>query len=487
MAVAAACAQPGFPPGGPPDPDPPLLTRIRPDTNAVNVRARSVSFQFDEVVTERPQGSQGGLAGVFLISPSDGEPSVSWRRTRVDVRPRGGFRPNTTYTIRLLPGMTDLDGNVDSSGAEIVFSTGPTIDSGSISGTVFDWPGNKSAPRALIEAIQLPDSTRFVTTADSLGFYTIGHLPSGRFLLRGVIDQNRNRGLDSRELFDSVTVELRDTLRRELYAFVHDTLGPGIAQLEVRDSVTLRVGFDHPLDTALQVTPANFTLKAADSSVIAIASVITERELEKRAADSARVKAIEDSVRNAARADSIRRADSARVNTRITRPGGRRPRADTTAVARDTTPKVEPPTPTIAIPSDEVIITLEEPLPPAASFKLRVEKLRSLLGYERESERNFRTPRPTVDSTLADSAALRDSAAVRPDSARRDTTQRDTTARDPVRRDTVGRDTVRRDTTDTLRRRGGRASSDAVDRAVALLALRRGDPARGASRPRGAR
>jgi hypothetical protein len=33
-------------------------------------------------------------------------------------------------------------------------------------------------------------------------------MPTGRFLLRGYVDLNRNNALDERELFDSVTVNL---------------------------------------------------------------------------------------------------------------------------------------------------------------------------------------------------------------------------------------------------------------------------------------
>ena len=74
IALLAGCAQTGAPPGGPPDDDPPHLVRIRPDTNARNVRAGAVSMQFDEVISERPQGATG-LSGLFLISPSIGEPA----------------------------------------------------------------------------------------------------------------------------------------------------------------------------------------------------------------------------------------------------------------------------------------------------------------------------------------------------------------------------------------------------------------------------
>ena len=91
--VLAGCAQPGIPPGGPTDTKPPVLVRVTPDTNATDVRRGSITFEFDEVVSERPQGVPS-LAELFIVSPSLGPNGISWRRTRIDITPRGGLRPH---------------------------------------------------------------------------------------------------------------------------------------------------------------------------------------------------------------------------------------------------------------------------------------------------------------------------------------------------------------------------------------------------------
>ena len=81
-----ACASQGDPPGGPPDAVPPVLVGIVPESGAVNARPERVEFRFDEVVNERPQ-SVTNLADLFLISPRDGAPRVSWNRDEIAVRP----------------------------------------------------------------------------------------------------------------------------------------------------------------------------------------------------------------------------------------------------------------------------------------------------------------------------------------------------------------------------------------------------------------
>ena len=91
LVLDVGCAQMGAPPGGPKRTTPPVLTRVTPDSGTTSVRARSVMFEFDVVVNDRD------ISRFFLLSPREGAPRVTWRRDRVEVRPRRGFRPNTAY------------------------------------------------------------------------------------------------------------------------------------------------------------------------------------------------------------------------------------------------------------------------------------------------------------------------------------------------------------------------------------------------------
>lgn len=395
-AVVYACAQPGAPPGGPPDVTPPTILRVTPDSNSVNVRASAVTFVFDEVVSESPRGASS-LADLFVVSPSLGTPRISWRRNRVAVSPPGGFRPNTTYQIEMRPGLSDLTNNADTTGYRIIFSTGPVIAGAVVAGRVFDWSAARPVPQALVEAIVLPDSQRYVTRADTSGAFELRHMAAGRYLLRAVVDANRNGALDARELFDTATVVLQDSLRREMLAALRDSLGPGLSGVDARDSLALRVTLDRPLDTAFTATAAAFSLKTADSAVIAIDTVLTQAEVDREAADSARARAVRDSVTRdsvaAVRADSIRRADTATVAPPPARPTGRRPGAAAAtppAPARET-PRVEPPAPSATIPTTSLLLRLGAPLPRGTTFRLSADSLRSITGATRSSSRVFTT------------------------------------------------------------------------------------------------
>ncbi len=402
----AGCAQTGMPPGGPPDKEAPRLVRITPDTNAVNVRGNAIGFQFNEVVSERPRGVPT-LADLFVVSPSRGATSISWRRTHVEIRPRGGLRPNTTYTVRMLPGMVDLDGNMDSSGVTLVFSTGPTIATGRISGRVFDWVAAKVAPKAIAEAVALPDSARYAVEADSTGEFNIRNMPPGQYLVRALVDLNKNGIVDARELFDSITVTLADSFRRDMLAAVRDSLGAGLATADARDSLTVRLTLDRPLDTLFVPAKRFFSVKTADSTVVTFDTVLTQAQVDRHVADSTRNKFVQDSVQAAFKRDSARAADSARTaaaprpETPPPRPTGRRPGATNApppSQARDTSNRIVH-KPLQKIPTTVLYLKFSQALKPATSFRITADSLPSVTGDKRTSSRVFTTPRPAKPDT----------------------------------------------------------------------------------------
>jgi hypothetical protein len=371
------------------------------------VRSGSITFEFDEVISETPRGVPK-LADIVAVSPSKGAPGVAWRRNSLVVTPRGGLRPNTTYTVNLLPGIADLAGNADSTGRTLIFSTGAQLATGYIRGIVFDWMAAKPAPRALLQAIALPDSDTYTTAADTAGEFRLQNMPPGRYHLRAIIDQNRNRTLDTRELFDSVTITLTDSVQREFLAIVRDSLGPGIASVEPRDSLSVRVTFDRAIDTALVVLPSHFTIKKSDSTAFAIRQVLTSKDVEKLQADSIQSKHVQDSLKQKQTADSVRRADSVRaVASGVkparppTAPTGRRPGAATAPPPSrgDSTRRAER-RPLAPIPNLVYVLLLERPLSEASSFRLRAIDMRGIGRVTRSSDRVFQTPkRAKPDST----------------------------------------------------------------------------------------
>ncbi len=409
LVAALGCAQQGFPPGGPEDKAPPKLLSIRPDSNAVNVKSDEVELQYDEVLNEQPGAGGSALGQLVLVSPSDGAPKVDWHRSRLTVKGRHGWRSNTTYTITVLPGLTDLRGNAIETPLTFSFSTGPRIDTSRIAGIIFDWPAGHPLASARVEALRRSDSTLFVGRADSSGRFVIPHLSPGTFTVTGYGDANSNAALDPREPWDSARVSVRDSARVELLAFVHDTLPPSIASVDVRDSLTLRVTFDRPLAPNQRLDSAHFRVRAADSSIVPIRRVLSAAAYDKARTDST------------SHADSIRaRTDTAAARALLE---AARARADTSA------PKPGP-VPSKPIPVTEVYLLLGNPLVTGATYRMTATNVRTILGRAGSPTRTISVPKPPpvasapagakTPTLTAPPAARRDSAArgTRPDTVR---------------------------------------------------------------------
>jgi hypothetical protein len=112
-----------------------------------------------------------------------------------------------------------------------------------------------------------------VAVSDSTGAFVFTRLAPGPYRLRGIIDDNSNRGLDRREAWDTTTVVLADSARRELLAFVHDSVPATLSSVVLRDSVTLELLLDSPVDPTQELTAANVTVTASDSTRIPLTSV----------------------------------------------------------------------------------------------------------------------------------------------------------------------------------------------------------------------
>ena len=370
--LISACASPGIPPGGPPDVAAPEIIGIAPDSGRTNVRPREVIFRFNEVVSERSP-SLTNLADLFLISPRDGTPRVSWNRDEIAVRPRNNWRPNTAYTVTMLGGLADIRGNVRNTGASTFFSTGPTLPRTRIRGQIFDWVSGTPAAGSIVESYVPPDSTTaYVAISDSTGNFVIEHLPPGRYLVRGVVDRNKNRGIDPGEPWDSTSVTLTDSSRVELLVFSRDTVGPRLRDIAAVDSLRLRVTFDRPVDPTQRLTPANFTIVGRDSVPVPIQSV------------------------SAPESDTVPAVNPA---AGIAPPAGTRRPA---AVARDTTARPRP-VMSRARPQSAVVLGLARPLTPGATYRVRAIGLRGLLGHVADSERSYSAP--AAARAPADSAA----------------------------------------------------------------------------------
>lgn len=376
LALAAACASPGLPPGGPTISSFPRVIATSPDTNARNAMPGKVMLRYDDVIGEQFGG--GPLSRAVLISPWDGEPRVEWKRTGMTIRPQGGWRPNTGYTITVLPGVADLKGQASKYGYVYRFSTGPSFPTGVVRGVAFDLVQARPLPNATIQALNLRDTTFFwLTVSDSTGRYELPGMPPGEYVMRAIDEKVPNRMLDSREPWDTARVHLVDTAQADLYVFVHDSMPPRIAELKLQDSVTIAITTDKPLLAGASIPRTAVRVVGADSapeSVVQVATAIEQR-LEREREDSLARE----------RDTTTRRAPPRRTID----PMARRDTAPTVALPKSARPQ----------PSTELFITLAAPLRPGATYRVSLTGLKNLLGREGAATRLLIVPRPQATDT----------------------------------------------------------------------------------------
>ncbi|HSR92273.1 MAG TPA: Ig-like domain-containing protein [Gemmatimonadales bacterium] len=314
LSAVLACAKMAPPPGGPTDHIPPILLSTVPESVGVYPDwDKDVEFRFDEIVSEGSTPSMGlgtgDLERLILVSPSHEIPRIKWKRDRITVRPREGWKPNRVYRIELLPGIVDLSRNKTDTSIVITFSTGGPLPTDTVEGQAVDWVAGQYARQALIALALMPDTLIYRTLTDSSGRFRIGPLPQGEYVAFAVLDANHNLQKEDREAFDSVRVPQGTMTIPTLWIYPHDSVGPHISGITANDSVSATITFTQPLDPRQQFDSLQVLLRELPDSIpVHVASLLP--------------KPVDDSIQLVVRAridslvaDSIARDTTARADT----------------------------------------------------------------------------------------------------------------------------------------------------------------------------
>jgi hypothetical protein len=426
MAVGVlACARAYPPTGGERDTLAPRLVSTEPAALAVVPGYTGAAvFRFDERISERNFSE-----ALTVVSPLDSAVRIERAGREVRVRIDGGWRPGRIYRVVLLPGLRDLFGNVRSEPAEIVFSTGPDIPATAIAGIVMDRITGGAAQNGVVTATRQGDDAAYMAVADSVGFFSLRHVPPGAYDLLAFADLNRNRRRDRAEPVDSGTVAQlttqADTVTVVFNVLPADTSPPRVTRAESVDSLHVRISFDDYFDTGEAFEGTGAEVHSLPDSVSRargqrfILAPVFERE--QAAAAAARADSIA-----AMEPDSVALVEA---DTAIAAPRAR---------AAPRTRATERP----LLPSRDIVVELDRALQPGQAYTITVAGAVNISGLAGGGVARFEAraaPPPARDPVPAD------------------TIPTDTIPTDTIPTDTIPTDTIPTDTgpppVDTIGRR----------------------------------
>lgn len=172
------CASMRAPEGGPTDKTPPKVLKMEPKDLTTNFKAKKIVITFDEYFNIQNEFKE------FSISPEQERPPILKKNLKnLEITFQDTLEKNTTYTLNFGRAIVDLnEGNVLKN-LTYAFSTGPLLDSLSISGRVTNILTGKPEFDATVFIIPLSRDSIFgkkkasiYTTTDSSGLYTLRNL-----------------------------------------------------------------------------------------------------------------------------------------------------------------------------------------------------------------------------------------------------------------------------------------------------------------------
>lgn len=241
LALLLGCASQIPPSGGPPDTEPPVISRSEPMPGAVRVNTDRIVLEFDEYVD--PQSVE---QAVHFSPLQEKRPELSWSGKELTIVFSEPLLPNRTYVVTIGSAAKDQHaGNHLKAPYQLAFSTGDSVDTGTIRGFVQD---EKPTEVSLFAYMLLdtrgdtlsPTRTKpdYTVTANEDGRFSLDHLTEGEYRVYAVRDRQKNFLYDveaddiGTDIAGDVVVssgtplrELRFTVARE------DTTAPGLSSV----------------------------------------------------------------------------------------------------------------------------------------------------------------------------------------------------------------------------------------------------------------
>jgi hypothetical protein len=264
LLALGSCAAISSPQGGPRDKTPPRLIATSPDSAARNVKQQFIRLKFSEPIQLKE------LTKNLLITPQlgpDNPYSVLADRDFITLTFKRPLEANTTYSFNFRNAIVDANESLPAKYQALSFSTGATLDSGRVRGTVVDYFTTRPAADVVVGLYRTTDTVGvrrgqpyYLTRTDAKGQFQLNFIRVAPYNMYAWADKNNNNRFDDGEKIGYLPAPV----------LVSDTTGPRTLLLVRPDRLPpRRTGLDA---TATQVR-LTFTEGLQSATLAPVAAV----------------------------------------------------------------------------------------------------------------------------------------------------------------------------------------------------------------------
>ena len=253
---AIACATIVSPTGGPKDVTPPKMVSSQPKNFSTNFKGNKLILTFDEYVTLKTPEK------FMLISPPLSKiPVIKLKGHDIVINLEDTLRSNTTYNFYLGDAIVDITEGNPNKNFNFAFSTGPDIDSLSLSGIISDAFTRLPVKEALVmlyndfaDSVPMKQIPTYVSRTNEKGYFRLNNLAAGKYRAVALVDKN------SDYIYN---------LPNELIGFSSDSVQPYSSAVDPNDTTVVKTDSDLKKLVAIDLFPEPDSVQRILKSVIA--------------------------------------------------------------------------------------------------------------------------------------------------------------------------------------------------------------------------
>ena len=211
--------------GGKKDTEAPKVLKCEPENASLNFNTSKIEIQFDEYIILKD------LTNQLIVTPQTKElPEVEVQGKKLIVQFKEALLLNTTYRIAFGNSIVDMrEGNILSN-FEYIFSTGNSIDSLTLKGTVSNYKNKNKENDVVIglynansnDSVVFNTKPLYITKTNANGEFIFNYLPQSKYKIVGIKDNNKNLmydGSDEQIAFLDDNINTSDNTYHNLVLF----------------------------------------------------------------------------------------------------------------------------------------------------------------------------------------------------------------------------------------------------------------------------